>query len=212
MTILSKTILLTAVFFTFMLSPAAEEKQPPITAETAAAEVLTSLKNIDVKDSVVFYNKKPFSGLISLESLKDTDIKPLEKVFPEFFYKQLTAAPFRKESMQLELQNGLFHSVRVKANDNRNTCLVLSLLKTGGFKRALFRDNYLNVEQEFNREGKAHGKFVSYHPNGKPFFTAKYQNGENFGVMRRFDKNGKLVKEVKLDNNISVTTQPGKKK
>lgn len=189
----------------------AEEKQA-VTLETAAAELLTDLKEIEVKDSVVFRDKRPFQGLLSLKSLKETDIRPLEKVFPAFFYKQLTAVPFKKESMLLELRNGMFHSVRVKANDEHDTCLIISLQKNGGFLRRIFQDNTLKVEQEFNRMGKAHGKFISYHPNGNPFFTAEYQDGVNFGVMRRFAPDGRLIKEVRLDNNITVTTQPKKKK
>ncbi len=212
MTFSSKSILLALLLPVPAVFSVAEEKQLPEAVEKAAAELLTNLKNIEVKDSVVFHNRKPFSGLISLNSLKDTDLRPLEKVFPAFFYRQLTAAPLKKESMLLELRNGLFHSVRVKANDEHDTTLVISLLKNGGFLRRLFRDNYLNVEQEFNRMGKAHGKFISYHPNGNPFFTAEYQDGANFGVMRRFDSDGRLLKEVRLDNNITVTTQPKKKK
>lgn len=212
MTFSSKSILLALLLPVPPVFSVAEEKQLPEAVEKAAAELLTNLKNIEVKDSVVFHNRKPFSGLISLSSLKDTDLRPLEKVFPAFFYRQLTAAPLKKESMLLELRNGLFHSVRVKANDEHDTTLVISLLKNGGFLRRLFRDNYLNVEQEFNRMGKAHGKFISYHPNGNPFFTAEYQDGANFGVMRRFDSDGRLLKEVRLDNNITVTTQPKKKK
>ena len=42
--------------------------------------------------------------------------------------------------------------------------------------------------------------------------TAEYQDGANFGVMRRFAPDGRLIKEVRLDNNITVTTQPKKKK
>ena len=78
--------------------------------------------------------------------------------------------------------------------------------------RRLFQDHYLKVEQEFNRIGQPHGKFISYHPNGNPFFTAEYQNGENFGVMRRFAPDGKLVKEFRFDNSITVTTRPRQKK
>ena len=212
MTFCSKTILLALLLPVPAVFSGAEESRPPAAVDQAAAELLTDLKNIEVKDSVVFYNRKPFSGLISLDSLRETDLRLLEKVFPAFFYRQLTAAPFKKESMLLELRNGLFHSVRIKANDNRDTCLVLSLQKNGGFLRRLFQDNTLKVEQEFNRMGRAHGKFISYHPNGNPFFTAEYQDGANFGVMRRFAPDGRLLKEVRLDNNITVTTQPKKKK
>ncbi len=211
MTFFSKTALLSAGLFLLIVSVPAEERKG-VPTETAAAQTLTDLKEIEVKDSVVFHNRKPFTGLLSLDSLKDTEIRPLEKVFPAFFYKQLTAAPFRKESMLLELRNGLFQSVRVKANDGRATTLVISLLPNGGFLRRLFQDHYLKVEQEFNRIGQPHGKFISYHPNGNPFFTAEYQNGENFGVMRRFAPDGKLVKEFRFDNSITVTTRPRQKK
>lgn len=211
MTFFSKTALLSAGLFLLILSVPAEERKG-VPAETTAAQTLTDLKEIEVKDSVVFHNRKPFTGLLSLDSLKDTEIRPLEKVFPAFFYKQLTAAPFRKESMLLELRNGLFQSVRVKANDGRATTLVISLLPNGGFLRRLFQDHYLKVEQEFNRIGQPHGKFISYHRNGNPFFTAEYQNGENFGVMRRFAPDGKLVKEFRFDNSITVTTRPRQKK
>ena len=207
-----KAILLAASLLGPFFFSGAEERQPALTVETASAETLTNLKEIDVKDSVVFHHKKPFSGLIFLESLKETEISSLKNVFPSFFYKQLTAVPFKKESMLLELRNGLFHSVRVKANDEHNTSVILSLRKNGGFLRRLFQDNTLKIEQEFNRMGRAHGKFISYHPNGNPFFTAEYQDGANFGVMRRFAPDGRLIKEVRLDNNISVTTQPKKKK
>ena len=193
----SKTALLSAGLFLLILSVPAEERKG-VPAETAAAQTLTDLKEIEVKDSVVFHTGSPSPDCSPWDSLKDTEIRPLEKVFPPFFYKQLTAAPFRKESMLLELRNGLFQSVRVKANDGRATTLVISLLPKRRISPAALPGPLSESRTGIQPDRTAARKFISYHPNGNPFFTAEYQNGENFGVMRRFRSGWKTRQGVPL--------------
>ncbi|HPF66461.1 MAG TPA: hypothetical protein PLC20_02185 [Flavobacteriales bacterium] len=49
------------------------------------------------------------------------------------------------------------------------------------------------------RDGVLHGPSVVFHPNGQPYYTGDYLNGKATGTWRFFDEEGIEVKRVTYD-------------
>ncbi|MBZ4422504.1 toxin-antitoxin system YwqK family antitoxin [Myxococcus sp. RHSTA-1-4] len=59
---------------------------------------------------------------------------------------------------------------------------------------------------EFSR-GDWHGQRVMYFPNGKPRLVEEYQKGSKHGLVKEFSEDGKVVSQVRYENNRPVANQ-----
>jgi len=71
------------------------------------------------------------------------------------------------------------------------------------------RKNYhesgpLKSQYSYNKEGKIHGSWVSFHENSKPDENGQYDNDIKTGTWKEFHKNGKLKGEGKYKNDKKV--------
>jgi|ADGO01.1.fsa_nt_gi MORN repeat variant. len=55
--------------------------------------------------------------------------------------------------------------------------------------------------EEYYRYGVQHGKFTSYHPNGKLFGEGQYEDGKREGYFKVYDENGNQIKTLLFIHN-----------
>ncbi|MFM7859232.1 MAG: toxin-antitoxin system YwqK family antitoxin, partial [Flammeovirgaceae bacterium] len=59
------------------------------------------------------------------------------------------------------------------------------------------------TEEGDYKEGMKEGEWIAYHPGGKvPAVISNYKNGELNGVMKQFDRRGKLLQEMEYKDGL----------
>ena len=59
------------------------------------------------------------------------------------------------------------------------------------------------IEEDY-RYGVQHGRFISYHPNGRIFSQGQFVNGMREGYFRAYDEFGKNTRTMFFVNNIQI--------
>jgi antitoxin component YwqK of YwqJK toxin-antitoxin module len=59
------------------------------------------------------------------------------------------------------------------------------------------------IEEDYVN-GVQHGRFISYHPNGKIFSEGKFHKGMREGYFRAYDEDGKNIKNLLFINNNQI--------
>lgn len=59
------------------------------------------------------------------------------------------------------------------------------------------------IEEDY-RYGVQHGRFISYHPNGKIFSQGQFVNGSREGYFKAYDEFGKNTRTIFFVNNVQI--------
>jgi antitoxin component YwqK of YwqJK toxin-antitoxin module len=75
-------------------------------------------------------------------------------------------------------------------------------------KRGIWREYYdytgsLMIEEMYNN-GVQHGRFASYHPNGRLWSEGQFNNGLREGYFRIYDEEGNNVRSLLFINNNQI--------
>lgn len=81
--------------------------------------------------------------------------------------------------------------------------------KKHGIWREYFDDNGSLMVEEAYSHGVPDGRFISYHPNGKPLSKGEFKNGLREGVFTIYDENGSIIRNMVFFRNkeIELTAQ-----
>lgn len=70
----------------------------------------------------------------------------------------------------------------------------------GLYKVTYFHPNGNIKETGYFKDGKVHGKWISYAENGTKTAMATFNSGKKVGKMRLWDENGEVISIVDFDN------------
>ena len=64
-------------------------------------------------------------------------------------------------------------------------------------------DGTLTIEAAW-RNGRLHGPFLAFHENGAVRWATRYVAGQEHGISRQFDKNGKLIGKYRMNHGTGL--------
>lgn len=101
-----------------------------------------------------------------------------------------------------------FNGVVTWYYENGNVMQTVNYLNNvlNGERKNYHESGPLKSQYSYNKEGKIHGNWVSFHENSKPDEEGQYSKGVRSGPWKEYHKNGKLKGEGKYKDDKKVGT------
>jgi antitoxin component YwqK of YwqJK toxin-antitoxin module len=103
---------------------------------------------------------------------------------------------------QIQFRNGKWKEF------NKHAVLIAEGIYLNNQKHGLWKEYYdetggIMIEENYNR-GVLHGRFASYHPNGKLLSEGQYHQGSREGYFRVYDQEGNNIKNLLFISNHQI--------
>lgn len=91
---------------------------------------------------------------------------------------------------------------------NKHAVLIAEGNYVNNKKHGTWREYYdhtgtIMIEEDYVH-GVQHGRFISYHPNGRIFSEGRFHNGMREGYFRAYDENGVNIKNLLFINDNQI--------